>query len=69
VGQKWLWCSSGAPADAAVRVEASDFDLARAVMSRRSRAQLQAWTSRGDIEPYLAGFTGLGPLPETDLSD
>jgi uncharacterized protein (TIGR03083 family) len=69
VGKDWVWCSSGDPDDAEVRIEASDFDLTRAVMSRRSEAQLRSWTTRGDVGPYLAGFAGLGPLPEADLSE
>jgi uncharacterized protein (TIGR03083 family) len=69
VGDDWQWCSSGAPADADVVVRASDFDLTRAVMSRRSERQLRSWTERGDIEPYLEAFAGLGPLPEADLSE
>jgi uncharacterized protein (TIGR03083 family) len=69
VGEDWVWCSAGEPEDAEVRVEASDFDLARAVMSRRSEAQLRSWTTKGDVEPYLAGFAGLGPLPDADLSE
>ncbi|NYJ73538.1 maleylpyruvate isomerase family mycothiol-dependent enzyme [Allobranchiibius huperziae] len=50
----------GAPA---VRVEASEFDLTRALMSRRSADQLRAWTVEGDIESYVELFAGLGPLP------
>jgi hypothetical protein len=38
-------------------------------MSRRSERQLRGWTEKGDIEPYLAGFAGLGPLPANDLSE
>ena len=69
VGERWTWCSAGAPEDAAVVVRATDFDLTRAVMSRRSEQQLRRWTEKGDIEPYLAGFAGLGALPEADLSE
>jgi uncharacterized protein (TIGR03083 family) len=69
VGDEWSWCSSGAPEDAAVVVRASDFDLTRALMTRRSESQLRGWTERGDIGPYLPGFGGLGRLPETDLSE
>ncbi len=57
------------PEDAQVVVSASDFDLARAVLSRRSAAQLRSWTTRGDVDPYLACFQTLGPLPATDLTD
>ncbi|MEJ2860101.1 maleylpyruvate isomerase N-terminal domain-containing protein [Actinomycetospora flava] len=69
VGEQWSWCSDGEPADAAVEVRASDFDLARALMARRSASQLRAWTVRGDVEPYLAAFATLGPLPDEDLTD
>ena len=69
VGDDWLWCSSGTPEDAAVVVRAADFDLTRALMSRRSEAQLRRWTTRGDVAPYLPAFTGLGPLPPADLSE
>ena len=69
IGDEWSWCSSGAPEDAAVVVRASDFDLTRALMTRRSESQLRGWTERGDIGPYLPGFSGLGRLPETDLSE
>jgi uncharacterized protein (TIGR03083 family) len=69
IGPGWRWASSGSPDDAAVVVRASDFDLARAVMSRRSAAQLRRWTVQGDVEPYLTGFTTLGALPDRDLSE
>jgi len=68
-GQSWSWCSKGDPADAAVLVRAGDFDLARALVTRRSAAQLRSWTVRGDIEPYLDAFSLLGPLPEADLTE
>ncbi|QNG35684.1 maleylpyruvate isomerase family mycothiol-dependent enzyme [Geodermatophilaceae bacterium NBWT11] len=63
VGETWRT----GPADAAVVVSASDFDLARAVLSRRSAGQLRSWTTRGDVDPYLSCFAVLGPLPEDDL--
>lgn len=71
VGESWQWVSSGSVDDAAVRVRvrASDFDLARAVMSRRSANQLRSWTARGDVEPYLDAFAVLGGLPERDLTE
>lgn len=69
VGPTWQWCSRGDVHDAAVVLQAGDFDLARALMTRRSAAQLRAWTVRGDVAPYLAAFAGLGPLPETDLTE
>lgn len=68
-GGTWQWCSSGSGQDAAVVLRASEFALTRAVMSRRSAAQLRSWVVRGDIEPYLSGFENLGPLPDVDLTD
>ena len=52
-----------------VLVAASDFDLARALVTRRSAAQLRSWTERGDIEPYLGSFALLGELPTRDLAE
>ena len=46
-----------------------DFDLARALVTRRSAAQLRAWTVRGDVAPYLDAFAMLGPLPAVDLTE
>lgn len=69
IGEQWRWTSAGDPAYAAVAIEASDFDLTRAIMSRRSAAQLRAWTTRGDIEAHLDAFRVLGPLPVTDLTE
>ncbi len=69
VGTSWSWCSAGVADDAAVELRATDFDLARALMSRRSADQLRARTVRGDVEPYLAAFAVLGDLPAVDLSE
>jgi uncharacterized protein (TIGR03083 family) len=69
VGDTWTWASRGATDDAAVAVRASDFDLARALVTRRSAAQLRGWTVCGDVTPYLDAFAMLGPLPSADLSD
>ena len=44
-------------------------DLARALVTRRSAAQLRAWTVRGDVAPYLDAFAMLGPLPAADLTE
>ena len=52
-----------------VVVRASDFDLARALVTRRSAAQLRSWTVCGDVGPYLDGFALLGALPATDLTE
>jgi uncharacterized protein (TIGR03083 family) len=69
VGDAWAWTSRGGADDAAVVVRAPDFDLARALQTRRSAAQLRGWTTRGDITPYLDAFAMLGPLPSADLSE
>jgi hypothetical protein len=69
VGERWTWASSGSPDDAAVVLRASDFDLARALVTRRSANQLTSWTVRGDVRPYLDAFAMLGPLPTTDLAE
>jgi uncharacterized protein (TIGR03083 family) len=68
-GRTWQWCSSGEVQDAAVVLRASEFALTRAVMGRRSAAQLRGWVVRGDVEPYLPAFETLGPLPDVDLTD
>jgi uncharacterized protein (TIGR03083 family) len=68
-GGSWQWCSSGPASEADVVVRASEFDLARALMSRRSVAQIRRWTERGDVAPYLPAFETLGPLPTRELDD
>ncbi|GAB3663150.1 hypothetical protein GCM10027596_25900 [Nocardioides korecus] len=70
VGETWTWVSGGGPAeDAAVVVSASDFDLGRALMSRRTAEQLRSWTTRGDVEQHLGAFEVLGPLPGEQLPE
>ncbi len=69
VGDGWQWGSGGTPEDAAVVLRAPDFDIARALVTRRSERQLRAWTERGDIGPYLQAFALLGPLPSADLTE
>jgi uncharacterized protein (TIGR03083 family) len=69
VGDGLRWASAGDPDAAGVVVRASDFDLARALVTRRSAAQLRSWTARGDVGPYLDGFALLGALPATDLTE
>lgn len=65
VGETWSW----GPASAPTRLRASDFDLGRALTSRRTAAQLRAWTEAGDVTPYLDAFAGLGDLPEEPLPE
>jgi len=69
VGDTWTFATDGEVESAPVVVRADDFDLTRALMTRRSAAQLRSWTSRGDIAPYLPCFAALGPLPERALHD
>ena len=69
VGDVWRWCSGGEVADAPNALRAPDFELHRALVTRRSPAQLRAWVERGDVEPYLEAFALLGPLPGTDLQE
>ena len=62
------WSSHGGSPDTAdVEVRTSDFDLARALCSRRTEAQLRSWTVRGDLDLVRAAFTLVGPLPENEL--
>jgi uncharacterized protein (TIGR03083 family) len=68
VADGWVWASHGAPEDAVV-VRASAFDIARALVTRRSERQLRSWTTRGDVGPYLEGFALLGALPSSDLTE
>ena len=67
VGDDWRWAS--ADGDPAVVVRAPDFELARALMARRSAAQLRSWTVTGDVEPYLRPSPPWGTLPDRDLTE
>lgn len=66
VGSSWTF---GDPDDAGLVLAADDFELARAVLSRRSADQLRGWVRSGDLEPYLGLIGGLGPLPDRDLTE
>ena len=66
-GGSWSWQSG--PDAPAVVVRASAFDLGRALTARRSEGQLRGWTVQGVLDPYLAAFATLGPLPTRDLSE
>jgi uncharacterized protein (TIGR03083 family) len=46
---------------------APEFDLTRAMMTRRSAAQLGSYVTAGALEPYLPCFAALGELPTEDL--
>ena len=69
IGDSWTWTSRGNADDAETALQAGDFDLGRALLSRRSAAQLRGWTVRGDIGPYLDAFTALGDLPSENLTE
>ncbi|KQT94489.1 hypothetical protein ASG49_06360 [Marmoricola sp. Leaf446] len=69
VGPTWQWASRGAAADADTVLEASDFDLLRALCSRRTAEQLRGWTTRGDVTAYLPALAGLGDLPTRPLAE
>lgn len=69
VGPTWTWVSSGGVGEAEVVLEADDFDLGRALMSRRTPDQLRAWTTRGDVTAHLPAFAGLGDLPQQPLPE
>lgn len=69
VGPGWQWCSEGAVDDAETVLSAGDFDLGRALATRRTAEQLRSWVTRGDVEPYLDAFAGLGALPLDPLPE
>ncbi|WP_148613429.1 maleylpyruvate isomerase family mycothiol-dependent enzyme [Nocardioides rubriscoriae] len=63
----WSW-SSG-EGESGVVLEASGFDLFRAVSSRRTAAQLRSYVVAGDVTPYLDHFAQLGDLPTRSLPE
>jgi len=65
----WSFATAGDPAQAPTVLEATGFDLFRGVTSRRTADQLRSWVTRGDVDPYLDAFAGLGPLPEQPLPE
>ncbi|GAB3990161.1 maleylpyruvate isomerase N-terminal domain-containing protein [Nocardioides marmoraquaticus] len=69
VGADWQWCSEGPVDDAETVLSAGDYDLGRALTSRRTAEQLRSWVTRGDVEPYLDAFAGLGALPLEPLPE
>ncbi len=56
------------PEDAATRLEAPRYEVVRAVLGRRSPAQVQAWAWTGDAVPYLPHVAVFGPR-EAPLED
>ena len=69
IGDRWIWVSEGSADNATVVLRAPDFDLARALMSRRSADQIRSWADLGDVEPYLQAFAVLGELPDRVLTE
>ena len=66
----WTWTSHGSDdQEPGVVLEASSYDLMRALTSRRTAGQLRSWVTRGDVEGYLGAFCLLGPLPQTELRE
>lgn len=63
----WSWASG--EGDPGLVLEASGFDLARAVTSRRTAEQLGSYVVAGDLEPYLDLFAQLGDLPDRSLPE
>lgn len=62
------WDAALGDGEPGLTLQAPAYDLFRAVTSRRSAAQLRAWVTQGDPEPYLPVLAVLGPLPEHDLT-
>jgi uncharacterized protein (TIGR03083 family) len=60
------WCV-GSPGG--VRLEASEFEVFRALTGRRSRSQVSGLAWNGDPAPYLDLLSPFGPLHEVDVSD
>jgi uncharacterized protein (TIGR03083 family) len=63
------WIFSTGDGDPGLELFAPDFDLVRALMTRRTEDQLRQWSTAGAIDPYLPVFAGLGPLPEQPLPE
>jgi hypothetical protein len=64
-GERHATMGSGAPA---TTVEVEPYEFWRAVLGRRSRAQMTAWPWSGDPERYLQAIPVFGPT-ETDLTE
>jgi uncharacterized protein (TIGR03083 family) len=63
------WIFSTGDGDPGLELVAPDFDLIRALMTRRTAGQLRDWSLNGEIDQYLPVFAGLGPLPESPLPE
>lgn len=63
------WIFSTGDGDPGLELFAPDFDLVRALMTRRTADQLRQWSTAGAIDRYLPVFAALGPLPEQPLPE
>lgn len=63
------WIFSTGDGDPGLELFAPDFDLIRALMTRRTAGQLRQWSRAGEIDRYLPVFAGLGPLPDQPLPE
>jgi uncharacterized protein (TIGR03083 family) len=63
------WIFSTGDGDPGLELFAPDFDLTRALMTRRTADQLRQWARMGAVEPYLPMFSGMGSLPEQPLPE
>jgi uncharacterized protein (TIGR03083 family) len=63
------WIFSTGDREPGLELSAPTFDLARALMTRRTADQLRQWATAGDLDPYLPMFGGLGPLPDRPLPE
>jgi uncharacterized protein (TIGR03083 family) len=64
-----VWIFSTGDGDPGLELFAPEFDLARALMTRRTADQLRQWSTAGTIDPYLPVFASLGPLPDRPLPE
>ena len=64
-----VWIFSTGDGDPGLELFAPEFDLARALMTRRTADQLRQWSTAGAIDPYLPVFASLGPLPDRPLPE
>ncbi len=64
-----VWIFSTGDGDPGLELFAPEFDLTRALMTRRTADQLRQWSTAGTIDPYLPVFASLGPLPDRPLPE
>ncbi|WP_139977286.1 maleylpyruvate isomerase N-terminal domain-containing protein [Nocardioides litoris] len=63
----WTWQSHDG--DPGLVLRAEEYDLFRAITSRRTEDELRSYVAAGDLDPYLDAFAGMGPLPERSLGE